>query len=192
MKFYQNLELDNDVKFLIEKNDIMIFSLAQLHLYLKQTQFDFVNHIRKLEFIDLDKYMVLDNHTLYSLDIFSETDKKLEGTLLHLLDKTKTSMGYRKLRYFLEHPLKDKNQIILRHNIVDSLVNNLIVLDSIRKYLNDIYDIERILVKVSGQSNSPKDLIQLKKSFDSLPKLKDLIETLEYQNLNLLKFDPLD
>ncbi|NLD15994.1 MAG: DNA mismatch repair protein MutS [Tissierellia bacterium] len=192
LKFYQNLELDNDVKFLIEKNDIMIFSLAQLHLYLKQTQFDFVNHIRKLEFIDLDKYMVLDNHTLYSLDIFSETDKKLEGTLLHLLDKTKTSMGYRKLRYFLEHPLKDKNQIILRHNIVDSLVNNLIVLDSIRKYLNDIYDIERILVKVSGQSNSPKDLIQLKKSFDSLPKLKDLIETLEYQNLNLLKFDPLD
>lgn len=192
LKFYQNLKKDKIVESMIEKNDVMLLSLAQLHLYLKQTQFDFINHIRQLEFIDLDKYMILDNHTLYSLDIFSETDKKLEGTLLHLLDKTKTSMGYRKLRYFLEHPLKEKKQIKTRLNIVDSLVKNLIVLDSIRKYLNDIYDIERILVKVSGQSNSPKDLIQLKKSFTGLPSLKNLIDNLNLQDSILLDFESLD
>ena len=92
-------------------NHIIYNSLLQLYSYLVDTQFGFIEHLRKITHIDLDKYMTLDKHTLYSLDIFSENEKKVEGTLIHLLDKTKTSMGYRKLRYFLEHPLKNESQI---------------------------------------------------------------------------------
>ncbi len=189
--FYENLDISPELKSLIKEKDILLMSLAQLYSYLRKTQFDFVYHIRKLEFIDLDKYMLLDKHTLYSLDIFSEGNRKLEGTLIHLLDKTKTSMGSRKLRYFLEHPLKDKEEIINRLNIVESFTNNLIELDLVRNYLNEIYDIERILVKISGQSNSPKDLIQLQKSLRPLEDLKHKIQSINLDNDFDLSFETL-
>lgn len=189
--FYENLDISPELKSLIKEKDILLISLAQLYSYLRKTQFDFVYHIRKLEFIDLDKYMLLDKHTLYSLDIFSEGNRKLEGTLIHLLDKTKTSMGSRKLRYFLEHPLKDKEEIINRLNIVESFTNNLIELDLVRNYLNEIYDIERILVKISGQSNSPKDLIQLQKSLRPLEDLKHKIQSINLDNNFDLSFETL-
>ena len=115
--------------------------------------------------------MTLDKHTLYSLDIFSENEKKTEGTLFHLLDKTKTAMGSRKLRYFLEHPLISAKEIQRRLDFVEVLNNDFSILAEIRNILTDIYDIERIMVRITGNSNSPKDMVQLKTSFKDLDKL---------------------
>ena len=174
-QFLNDINTSNNIKSIIFDKEIVYKSLVQLYSYLIVTQFGFVNHIRNIENIDLDEYMLLDKHTLYSLDIFSESNKKSEGTLLHLLDKSKTSMGSRKLRYFLEHPLKKEKQIIIRLNIVEKFRDNLIDLENTRSILNGIYDIERIMVKMSGNNNSPKDLIQLKKSFENLSDLKHII-----------------
>lgn len=175
-EFIDRLIMEDSLREKLLENEVLNNSLAQLFEYLKETQFDFIDHIRKLEYIDNNDYMLLDKHTLYSLDIFSENEKKTEGTLFHLLDKTRTSMGFRKLRYFLEHPLKDKSKIQERLDIVETFNNDLISLDELRTLLYDIYDIERIMVRISGQGNSPKDLIQLRKSLSPLPRIKNILK----------------
>lgn len=191
-EFLENLNMSDELRDNLKNNEIMFLSLGQLFDYLKETQFNFLDHIRSLKYIDNSEYMILDKHTLYSLDIFSENERKTEGTLFHLLDKTRTSMGYRKLRYFLEHPLKDENLIKKRLDIVDSFISNLISLDEIRDLLYDIYDIERIMVRISGQSNSPKDLIQLKKALNPLNKIKKILVDIFNINDKEFDFDTLD
>ena len=86
-------------------------------------------------------------------------------------DKTKTAMGSRKLRYFLEHPLISAKEIQNRLDFVEALNNDFAVLAEIRNILTDIYDIERVMVRITGNSNSPKDMVQLKTSFKNLDKL---------------------
>lgn len=189
--FLNKIDIKENIKDNILNNHIIYNSLLQLYSYLVDTQFGFIEHLRKITHIDLDKYMTLDKHTLYSLDIFSENEKKVEGTLIHLLDKTKTSMGYRKLRYFLEHPLKNESQIESRLNFVETFIEHLIDLDEIRSLLSNIYDIERIMVRLSGTSNSPRDLLQLKKSFIELPKIKNILLKNKINIDNLEDFDKL-
>lgn len=112
--FIGNLETDIATLNLINSEITIRMSLFQLFEYLRETQFNQISHIRKIHYINLSAFMTLDKHTLYSLDVFSENEKSIEGTLLHLLNKTKTAMGSRKLRYFLEHPLKEKTSIYRR------------------------------------------------------------------------------
>lgn len=176
-EFISKLDTSKEINEIIDKNHVVKLALFQLFDYLKETQFDQISHIRRIHYVDFNSFMTLDKHTLYSLDIFSENEKKTEGTLFHLLDKTKTAMGSRKLRYFLEHPLISKTEIQNRLDFVEVLNNDFAVLAEIRNILADIYDIERIMVRITGNSNSPKDMIQLKTSFKDLDKL--------YENLQL-------
>lgn len=178
--FIGNLETDIATLNLINSEITIRMSLFQLFEYLRETQFNQISHIRKIHYINLSAFMTLDKHTLYSLDVFSENEKSIEGTLLHLLNKTKTAMGSRKLRYFLEHPLKEKTNIQTRLNIVEKFSENFANLDNIRKILNEIYDIERIMVRISGNSNSPKDMIQLRNSFRSLEDLYNMVCNLQF------------
>lgn len=178
--FIGNLETDIATLNLINSEITIRMSLFQLFEYLRETQFNQISHIRKIHYINLSAFMTLDKHTLYSLDVFSENEKSIEGTLLHLLNKTKTAMGSRKLRYFLEHPLKEKTSIQTRLNIVEKFSENFANLDNIRKILNEIYDIERIMVRISGNSNSPKDMIQLRNSFRSLEDLYNMVCNLQF------------
>lgn len=186
--FIKNVGPDKRLTNIINTSNVVNSSIKQLFSYLKDTQFNFTSHIRNIQYVNIDDYMVLDRHTLFSLDVFSETDKVTEGTLLHLLDKTKTSMGSRKLRYFLEHPLKNKKDIIGRLNVVEAFNIDLILLEELRNLLKEVYDIERVMVKLSGISNSPKDLIQLKKSINVFPRIKSLLKNknIDINNLEIL------
>lgn len=170
-EFISMLELSNSIKEIIDTNPVVKLALFQLFDYLKETQFDQISHVRRIHYVDFNSFMTLDKHTLYSLDIFSENEKKTEGTFFHLLDKTKTAMGSRKLRYFLEHPLISAKEIQNRLDFVEALNNDFAVLAEIRNILTDIYDIERVMVRITGNSNSPKDMVQLKTSFKDLDKL---------------------
>lgn len=178
-EFISKLELTDQIKSLFDNEIVVKLSLFQLFDYLRETQFDQISHIRRIHFVDFNTFMTLDKHTLFSLDVFSENEKKVEGTLFHLIDKTKTAMGSRKLRYFLEHPLISKKEIQNRLDLVENFNNDFSLLDNIRQILADIYDIERVMVRISGNSNSPKDLLQLKASLRGLNDLYNLLFSID-------------
>lgn len=184
----ENFELNNISTNEINKSALMKNSIGNLMDYLEETQFGNISHIRTLTYVDFDMFMLLDKHSLLSLDVFSEDVNKSTGTLFKLLDKTRTAMGSRLLRNFLEHPLKVKNEISKRLSIVEDLFSNLYLLSELRRHLYKIYDLERIMVRLSGNSNSPKDLIALKKSLEVLEPIKKLLNTYSNEHvINLAK-----
>ncbi|PWX61773.1 DNA mismatch repair protein MutS, partial [Clostridium perfringens] len=103
-------------------------------------------------------------------------EKSKKGSLLWVLDKTETSMGSRMLRRWIEEPLVNKEKITLRLNAVEELFNDLSLNDSLKEALHDIYDIERILGKISNKNANAKDLIALKTSIGKIPNVKGIIE----------------
>ena len=102
-------------------------------------------------------------------------EKSKKGSLLWVLDKTKTAMGARMLRSFLEQPLVDSAQIEKRLDAVQELNGSLIDRDEIREYLNPVYDLERLLARISYRSANPRDLIAFKNSLEMLPFIKQLL-----------------
>ena len=132
-----------------------------------------ITHI--VPYID-SKYMLLDSQTRRNLEL-SETlrEKKKTGSLLWVLDKTKTAMGARLLRSFIEQPLLNVSDIMYRQNAVCCLVNDSINCEELREYLNAIYDLERLLSKIAYKSINPRDLIAFKNSLKMLPHIKNLL-----------------
>ncbi len=123
------------------------------------------------------KYMLLDTATRRNLEL-TETmrEKKVRGSLLWVLDKTKTAMGARLLHQFLEQPLIDKAAIERRFDALDALGNNTVDRDEIREYLSPIYDLERLLTRISYGSANPRDVLAFR---ESLKMLKPIRMTLE-------------
>ncbi len=148
--------------------------------FLIETQKTALSHITKLTPYTYDKFMLLDSSTVRNLEL-TETirDKQKRGSLLWVLDKTKTAMGARLLRNYLEQPLKDHDMIIQRLNAVNQLKENMITREEIREYLNPIYDLERLMGKISYKSANPRDLIAFKSSLEMLPHIKFLIQNID-------------
>ncbi|MGN0365077.1 MAG: DNA mismatch repair protein MutS [Suilimivivens sp.] len=144
--------------------------------YLNETQKTSLEHITHLYPYLTSKYMLLDSSTRRNLEL-TETlrEKQKRGSLLWVLDKTRTAMGARTLRRFIEQPLIDKEQIELRLDSVGALSKQAISRDEIREYLNPIYDLERLLGKVSYKTANPRDLIAFRNSLQMLPHIKTLL-----------------
>ena len=147
--------------------------------FLNETQKIALSHITKITPYTYDKFMLLDSSTVRNLEI-TETirDKQKRGSLLWVLDKTKTAMGARLLRNFLEQPLIDFDMINHRLSAVKELKENMITREEIREYLNPIYDLERLMGKISYKSANPRDLIAFKSSLEMLPHIKFLIKNI--------------
>lgn len=144
-----------------------------LFRYLLETQKNSLSHIISITTYSTGKYMIIDTSTRRNLEL-TETlrEKQKRGSLLWVLDKTKTAMGARMLRLFIEQPLIDKTEIIKRQNAIEELNSELITRDEIREYLNPIYDLERLISKISYKSANPRDLIAFKNSLSMLPHIK--------------------
>ena len=153
--------------------------------YLNETQKTSLEHITHMYPYLTSKYMLLDSSTRRNLEL-TETlrEKQKRGSLLWVLDKTRTAMGARTLRRFIEQPLIDKEQIELRLDSVGALSKQAISRDEIREYLNPIYDLERLLGKVSYKTANPRDLIAFRNSLQMLPHIKTLLADFDE---NLLK-----
>lgn len=153
-----------------------IIASGALLQYLYETQKTSLNHISHLYLYLTSKYMLLDSSTRRNLEL-TETlrDKSKRGSLLWVLDKTKTAMGARTLRSYIEQPLIDKEQIENRLDNIEELNKNTISRDEIREYLNPIYDLERLLGRVSYKTANPRDLIAFKSSLEMLPHIKTLL-----------------
>jgi DNA mismatch repair protein MutS len=155
--------------------------------FLIETQKTALSHITKLTPYTYEKFMLLDSSTVRNLEL-TETirDKQKRGSLLWILDKTKTAMGARLLRNYLEQPLIDHEMITQRLLAVDQLKENMITREEIREYLNPIYDLERLMGKISYKSAGPRDLIAFKSSLEMLPHIKFLIKNIDSQLIQVI------
>lgn len=145
-----------------------------------ETQKMKIGHIKEVRAYSEDEYMDIDIFTRRNLEI-TETmrSKSKRGSLLWVLDKTKTAMGGRMLRTFLEKPLVDCAKISKRLYAVSELYENIAVREELTQVLTDIYDMERILGKIACKSANPKDMVSLKQSLMMLPKLYEIMKTFQ-------------
>ena len=157
--------------------DCGVIGAGALLVYLKETQKTDLVQLSHLTRYVTGKYMVLDSSTRRNLEL-SETlrEKQKRGSLLWVLDKTKTAMGARMLRKQLEQPLIDKRQIEMRLDAVEELLDNAICREEIREYLTPVYDLERLLSKITYKSANPRDLTAFHSSLSMLPHIRCILE----------------
>ncbi len=147
-----------------------IVASGALLQYLIDMQKSDISNITHLYPYLTSKYMLLDSSTRRNLELVETMrDKQKRGTLLWVLDKTKTAMGARTLRSFIEQPLIDKDEILLRQNAVEKLVKNVVSREEIREYLGPIYDLERLMSKIVFKTANPRDLLAFRNSIKMIP-----------------------
>lgn len=156
-------------------------SIKHLLYYLIVRELKDLSHVNSVHIIHKEDYLEMDVHTIRNLELF-ETLRLKERTysLIWLLDKTKTSMGSRKLKDYLMHPLKNKNQIEERFDKIETLNKEFILRDELRESLYKVYDIERLCGKIACGSLNARDLLQLKISLKELPKIKEIAAYLKF------------
>ncbi|MCR4830021.1 MAG: DNA mismatch repair protein MutS [Pseudobutyrivibrio sp.] len=147
-----------------------------LLLYLKETQKSELSHLTHITPYTDGKYMLIDSSTRRNLEL-TETmrDKQKRGSLLWVLDKTKTAMGARMLKSFIEQPLVSVDEIIKRQDAIEEINKSLIDREELREYLSSVYDLERLITKITYQSANPRDLIAFKQSISMLSPIKALL-----------------
>ena len=145
--------------------------------YLHETQKTSLSHLMELIPYSTQNYMVLDSSTRRNLELCETLrEKSKKGSLLWVLDKTKTAMGARMLRKMVEQPLIHKKSIMDRLDAVEMLKENVMAREELREYMNSIYDLERLTMKISYRSANPRDLISFKTSIQYLPYIKAILE----------------
>ncbi len=166
-----------------------LIAAGGIMLYLTDTQkTTSLNHFTHLYPYLTSRYMLLDSSSRRNLEL-TETlrEKQKRGSLLWVLDKTKTAMGARTLRQFIEQPLIDRKEIEQRLDSVEGLSGQAISRDEIREYLNPVYDLERLLGKVSYKTANPRDLIAFRNSLKMLPHLKTLLGDFQEEMLGQIR-----
>ncbi len=181
----------------IEINDktLCICAINGLLTYILETQKTNLDHINKIILYNNTKYMCLDINARRNLELTEKLrDKSRKGTLLWVLDKTATSMGGRRLRRWINDPLLDIEKINKRLNSVKELKDNPILRGDIADLLKKVYDIERLVGKISYGNANARDLISLKNSVKQLPELKKIMSNTEstllkelYNELDILE-----
>ncbi len=155
-----------------------LIAAGALLMYLYDTQKTSLSHISHIYPYLTSKYMLLDSSTRRNLEL-AETlrEKQKRGSLLWVLDKTKTAMGGRTLRSMIEQPLIEKEEIEKRLDAVEELSQDTVSRDEIREYLNPIYDLERLLSRVSYKTANPRDLIAFRNSLQMMPHIKTVLNS---------------
>ncbi|MDY3729922.1 MAG: DNA mismatch repair protein MutS [Candidatus Choladocola sp.] len=165
-----------------------VIAAGALLKYLMETQKTSISNLTGLTPYSIGKYMILDSSTRRNLELCETLrEKNKRGSLLWVLDKTKTAMGARLLRKFVEQPLIEKQEILDRLDAVEELKNNAITREELREYLNPVYDLERLISRITYQSANPRDLIAFKTSLSMLPHIKYLMKSLQSSLLSELE-----
>lgn len=160
----------------LKDRSLTVIASGALMEYLIETQKSSLDHMNRLELYAVDDYMILDSSTRRNLEL-TETlrDKEKRGSLLWVLDKTKTAMGARLLRTYIEQPLIRKDRIEERLDAIEQLNREAINREELREYLNPIYDLERLMTRISLKTANPRDLISFKTSLSYLPYIRQLL-----------------
>lgn len=145
--------------------------------YLKDTQKGSVEHINHIMTYHVEDYVVLDSASRRNLELCETMrDKNKRGSLLWVLDKTKTAMGARRLRSMVEQPCIRKEMIEERLDVIETLNDSIITREELREYLNAVYDLERLMTRITLKTANPRDLIAFKNSIGILPHVKTILK----------------
>ena len=156
--------------------DSGVIAAGSLFRYLLDTQKNTMEHMNKIIPYTTDRYMVIDSSSRRNLKLVETLrEKQKRGSLLWVLDKTKTAMGARMLRSFVEQPLIDADAINERLDAVTELNMQAMLREEIREYLNPVYDLERLVSRISYRSANPRDLLAFKMSLEMIPHIKNLL-----------------
>ena len=174
----------------IEDFPIGMLAAGALLQYLYETQKTDLAHFTHIYPYLTNKYMLLDSATRRNLEL-TETlrDKQKRGSLLWVLDKTRTAMGGRLLRSMLEQPLIDKEEMERRLDAIEELSKDSVSRDELREYLNPIYDLERLLSKVTYKTANPRDFIAFRNSLEMLPAIKKVLKSFSREELSGIEKD---
>ncbi|MDD2435418.1 MAG: DNA mismatch repair protein MutS [Bacilli bacterium] len=158
-----------------------IESIKHLLTYITNTQKRNLSHLQKAIIKENKDYLKMDIHTKRNLEL-TETIRNHDRnySLLWLLDKTKTAMGSRMLKNFIENPLIDINEINRRYDVVETLLKEFIIKDELQNYLFEVYDLERLSGRIAFGNANARDLLQLKKSLKVLPDIKNILEQINF------------
>ena len=157
--------------------DSGVIASGALFLYLQETQKSALSHMAGIRPYAAEKYMLIDSSSRRNLELVETLrEKNKRGSLLWVLDKTKTAMGARTLRSYVEQPLIDAQEINRRLEALEELNKSPMLRDEIREYLNPIYDLERLISRISYQSANPRDLIAFASSLEMLPHIRQILK----------------
>lgn len=179
---------DNLKKLPINNRHYAISSAGALIKYVNETQKRELIHINSIEYISYDNYMQIDANTRKNLEL-TETmkDRKKRGSLFWVLNKTKTNMGARLLKSYIEQPLYNDKQINQRLSSVEELIKNIITREELGDILYKMYDIERLVGRISYNNLIPSDCILLKESLSLIPSIKKCLEKFSSANIQKIK-----
>ena len=162
--------------FNLDERIYSVISISRLIKYLQDTQFSKLEHINELLYYQPEQYLLMDINTRTNLEIHETMrSREKKGALIGILDKTQTAMGGRLLKKWLEQPLLDINMIEARLDMVEYLTNNPFTLNEVKDKLKEIYDIERIVSRISNGNSNGRDLVSLRQSIKEIPKIKDIL-----------------
>ena len=179
----------------IQDYDSGVIASGALFLYLQETQKSALSHMAGIRPYAAEKYMLIDSSSRRNLELVETLrEKNKRGSLLWVLDKTKTAMGARTLRSYVEQPLIDAQEINRRLEALEELNKSPMLRDEIREYLNPIYDLERLISRISYQSANPRDLVAFASSLEMLPHIRQILKDFKTPLLTELyeDMDPLE
>ena len=154
-----------------------VLAAGALFLYLQETQKTALSHMATIRPYSAEKYMLIDSSSRRNLELVETLrEKQKRGSLLWVLDKTKTAMGARTLRSYVEQPLIDPEEIENRLSAIEELNEHPMLRDEIREYLQPIYDLERLISRISYKSANPRDMIAFASSLEMLPHIKQVLK----------------
>ena len=154
-----------------------ILAAGALFIYLKETQKSNLEHMSRITPYVTDHFMLIDSSSRRNLELVETLrEKQKRGSLLWVLDKTKTAMGARMMRSFVEQPLVDVEEIEMRQDAIEELNNKPMIRDEIREYLQPVYDLERLISRISYHSANPRDLLAFRSSLEMLPHIRLLLK----------------
>ena len=163
--------------------------LKHLLNYIIDTKKGDLHHLQKAIFVKSSEYLEFDINTKKNLELVETLrNRERQYSLLWLLDKNKTAMGSRFLKHNIENPLTNKDEINRRYDLVEKLSTEFILRDDLIKELSNVYDLERLVGRITYGNLNAKDLLQLKNSLKSLPRIKEILEELKFDK----KIDTLD
>ena len=179
-KLLEHFEVSSFAGLGLADYDCGIISAGALLQYLLETQKNSLSNLTHITPYAAGKFMMIDSSTRRNLELCETLrEKQKRGSLLWVLDKTKTAMGARLLRSFIEQPLIDKEEISNRLEAVGELKDNAICREELREYLSPVYDLERLISKISYKTANPRDLIAFGTSLSMLPHIKYILSTMK-------------
>ena len=161
--------------------------VKHLITYVSDIKMTSLSHLQKAIIKENKNYLKMDIHTKRNLELIETLRlKQRQYSLIWLLDKTKTAMGSRMLKNYIENPLIDINEINKRYDIVETLLEEFILKEDLKNLLYEVYDLERLSGRIAFGNANARDLLQLKSSLKVLPDIKNILNAIKYKDIDTL------